>query len=89
MRTIGSGIPIRYAKTAMIKRLEIVQEEILKPFHWFLDRWEDKLAKMGVNRSDLEAHLTPGHKERFGVVVRFIYPEAPDDPASRQVPCRS
>lgn len=67
--------PIRYAKPAMIRRLKTDQKEILKPFHWFLDRWEDKLAKIKVDRSDLKAHLAPGHKTRFGVAVRFIYPE--------------
>lgn len=67
--------PIRYAKPSMIRRLKIDQEDILKPFHWFLDRWEDKLAKIKVDRSDLKAHLAPGHKTRFRVAVRFIYPE--------------
>lgn len=30
---------------------------------------------MRVSRSDLEVHLAPGHRERLGVVIRFIYPE--------------
>ena len=71
----NNWFPIRYAKPSMIRRLKIDQEDILKPFHWFLDRWEDRLAIMKVDRSDLEAHLAPGHKTRFGVAVRFIYPE--------------
>ncbi len=67
--------PVRYANPAMIIRLRTNQEEFLKPFHWFLDRWENKLAKMKVDRSVLEAHLGPGDKTRLGVAVRFIYPE--------------
>lgn len=74
-RRFNDWFPIRYAKPAMIKRLKVDQEEILKPFLWFQDRWEDRLAKMKVDRSDLEAHLAPGHKTGLGVATRFIYPE--------------
>ena len=67
--------PVRYARPAMIKRFETEQDSILKPFVRFIEQWGDKLAKVRVSRSDLEVHLAPGHRERLGVVVRFIYPQ--------------
>jgi hypothetical protein len=66
--------PIRYAEPAIVSRLETEQDSLLKPFNRFIERWGDKLAKVRVSRSDLEVHLAPGHRERLGVVVRFIYP---------------
>jgi len=74
-RRFDELFPIRYAKPEMIKRLEVNQEEVLKPFHWFLDRWEDQLAVLKVGWSGIEAHLAPGHKEQMGIAVRFVYPD--------------
>jgi len=74
-KRFDSLFPVRYAGLSMIKRLETDQDDILEVFYWFLDRWDDSLARMKVDSSDLKIHLAPGHREKAGVAVRFIYPE--------------
>ncbi len=70
-----SLFPVRYAGLSIIRRLETDLDDILEVFYWFIDRWEDRLARMKVDSSDLKVHLAPGHREKSGVAVRFIYPE--------------
>ena len=49
----------RYAKPDLVARLNASHAE-LAPIHWFLDRWERRLARLTIAGFGASAHLLPG-----------------------------
>ncbi len=69
--------PIRYAKPAVVKKMESSEEfktKILSPLNWFLDRWESQLAVVKIDRSDISVHLFPGWGKTDFSAGRYLNP---------------